>query len=372
MVPNAKITHRRTFMKKYLFSLFVSVIGVALVLSVGTAAERPDQQKLIEGAKKEGEVIVWTHTWRRGAEKVLEPFYQMYPFLKVKVWDTRTVNVVNKIITEAKAGKYSPDVLLITSRGFPLIRKAGLLKEYDWPNHVRRWPHQPNHKYWINIVGNFYIPTYNSRLIPKNEAPKSWDDLKNPKWKGKTIISSSGSGAPLLFAHMWSKEPGKLNWEKAFDFWSEVVKVTQPKVQRGFGGPTELHAAGEYPIFLLNSIGIALRAMDRGAPVKLVPIREAIVGSSWSLAMPKTVPHPNATKLFLNYLVSAEGVARYATANQTPALDPKVSEKVPINVKLKKLGVDWYPLPEKFMTAENLKKATNWWATTLGVKRKRR
>ena len=112
--------------------------------------------------------------------------------------------------------------------------------------------------------------------------------------------------------------------------------------------------------------------MDRGAPVKLLPMREAIAGTSWSLAMPKTVPHPNATKLFLDYLVSAEGVARYATANQTPALDPKVSEKVPVNVKLKKLGVDWYPLPEKFMTTENLKKSTNWWATTLGVKRKRR
>lgn len=359
-------------MKRIQFSLFVSVIVFGLVLSFAVAGERPDQRKLVEGAKKEGEVVVWTHTWRKGAENVLRPFRKMYPFLKVKVWDSRTVAVVNKVVAEAKAGRHSPDVLLIVSRAFPRLKKAGILREYNWPDHVKRWTHQPKSRQWVNIVGNFYIPTYNSKLVPEDQAPQSWEDLKNPKWKGKAVVSSSSSGAPLLFAHMWRKKSGELNWERAFSYWSEVIKNSKPKRSRGFGGPTELQISGEYPIFLLNSINIAIRAIDRGAPIKVMGVREKIAGSSWSLAMPKTVPHPNAAQLFIDYLVSPDGLLRYANANQTPVLDPVVAKKADANRKIKEMGLDYYPLPEELLTAENLRKATGWWAGALGLKRKGR
>ena len=358
-------------MKRPLFSLCVSVIALCLALPVATAAERPDQQKLIEGAKAEGEVVVWTHSWRKASKKVTEHFRKKYPFLKVKIWDSRTVNITNKAITEVKAGKHTPDVILIVSRGFPRLRAAGVLQEYDWPEHLKRWTNQPNHRYWVNIVANFYIPTYNSKLVSDGEAPKAWEDLKNPKWKGKSVVSSSSSGTPLLFAHMWRKQNGELNWEKAFAFWREVIKNTKPKGSRGFGGPTELLVSGEYSIFLLNSIGVALRTIKREAPLKVMPVPGKIAGTSWSLAMPKTVPHPNAAKLFIDYLVSPEGLVRYANAHQTPVLDPEVAKKAEANIRLKEMGIDWYPLPEELVNAKNLKKATNWWATTLGVKRGR-
>ena len=87
-------------MKKSLMFLILSVSVLGLLLSVSEAAERPDQQKLIEGAKKEGEVVIWSHTWEKG---VSEQFEKKYPFLKVKVWDGRNETVVNKLITEAKA-----------------------------------------------------------------------------------------------------------------------------------------------------------------------------------------------------------------------------------------------------------------------------
>ena len=97
----------------------------------------------------------------------------------------------------------------------------------------------------------------------------------------------------------------------------QVIALTKPRVVRGFSAPNELHAAGEFALFLLNSMGTTLRMIDKGAPIGIVPIKKT-VGSSWGISIPKTVPHPNAAKLFVNYLLSSEGLLKYADANFTP------------------------------------------------------
>ncbi len=353
-------------MKRPLLFLFVSAIS--LVLSVGSAAWA--QQDVIEKAKKEGEVAVWTHTWS-GGRKVLKPFYQKYPFLKVKVWDSRSNTITAKVIEEAKAGRFIPDVIVLSTYGMTVIKDAGLLREYDWPAHVKRWEHQPKHPFWVNHATSLRTPSYHTRIVRKDEAPKSWDDLINPKWRGKAVISSSGADAPLLFAHLWQEKEGELNWEKSFDFWSRVVKTTKPKVSRGFIAPTELHASGEYPLFLVNALNIVFIFREKGAPIQPVAVGRT-VGSSWGIAMPKTVPHPNAAKLFIDYLVSPEGLLNYVDANYVPVLDPQVAQRAKANVKLKEMGIDWYPVPTKIRSKENVNKATRWWANNLGVRRRRK
>ncbi len=353
--------------KRSLFSIFVSVTALSLALSAA-AAERPDLQKLIEGAKKEGEVTIWSHTWEKG---VSGPFEKRYPFIKVKVWDSRNETVVNKVITEAKAGRHAVDVLVLVNRGLMALKDAGFLREYDWPKRVKAWPNQTEHNYWAYFGANPYIPVYNPKVVPPSEAPKSWEDLKNPRWKGKAGISISGSEAPLLSAYLWRKANGELNWEKTLAFWKEVVKATKPKGGRGFHQPTELLVSGEYHILLHNALSVALKYINDGASLKLVPVGN-LVGSGWGVAMPKTVRHPNAASLFIDYLLSPEGVLNYANSHYIIVLDPQLAKKAKPNLMLKKVGLNVVVLPDKFVTSENLKKASSAWLSTLGVKRKRR
>jgi len=355
-------------MKKSLMFLILSVSVLGLLLSVSEAAERPDQQKLIEGAKKEGEVVIWSHTWEKG---VSEQFEKKYPFLKVKVWDGRNETVVNKLITEAKAGRHAVDVVVLVNRGLMALKNAGFLQEYNWPKRVKAWPNQSEHNYWAYFVVNPYLPTYNPKIVPPSEAPKSWEDLKNPKWKGKANISLSGGEAPLLSAYLWRKPNGELNWEKTLAFWKEVVNATKPKGGRGFHRPTELLTSGEYQILLHNALSVALRYMDEGASIKLVPVGN-LVGSGWGVAMPKKVPHSNAASLFIDYLISPEGVLHYANSHYTIVLDPEIAKKAKPNLMLKELGMTVEVIPDKYVTSENLKKASNAWLSTLGVKRRRR
>ncbi|HWP60786.1 MAG TPA: extracellular solute-binding protein [Candidatus Acidoferrales bacterium] len=350
----------------------LSLLILASIVFVGTTASRaadvsaPTKQ-VVEAAKREGEVVLWSNSFEE-PEKVLKPFYALYPFLKVKLWDGRSEEIINKIITEARAGRYSPDVLLLSTRAFPAIRQAGLLQEYDWPPHVNRWPEQPKHRFWRNTAASPRIPSYNTRLIPQADVPKSWDDLKSPKWQGKSAISSSGADAPLLFADLWKKENGELNWEKSFAFWREVIQIAKPKVVRGFTGAFENLAAGDFAIFLLSSANSAIQYMQLGAPVRMAPVGRT-VGSAWGIAVPQNLPHPNATRLFVNWILSPEGLIHYADLQSIPLIDPEIGRRARANITLKELGIDWYPIADEFRSEEEVRKATVWWSTELGVRR---
>jgi iron(III) transport system substrate-binding protein len=349
-------------------SLLLVFIILTLIAAPTFAAEPPGASKqVLDAAKKDGEVSLWSNSFEE-PEKVLKPFHAMYPYLKVKLWDGRSEEIMNRIVSEAKAGRHSVDVLLLSTRAFPLLKNAGLLQEYDWPAHVNKWPHQPKHALWRNTAASIRVPSYNAKLVSPSEVPKSWDDLKSPKWLGRGAISSSGADAPLLFADLWKKENGEMNWDRAFQFWRDVIQTTKPKIIRGFTAGFESLASGEFSIFLLSSANSAIQYENLGAPVKMAPVGKT-VGSAWGIAVPKTIQHPNATRLFVQWILSTEGLLHYADIQAISILDPEIGKRARANVRLKELGIDWYPIADEFRTEEEVNKATVWWSTELGLRR---
>jgi len=341
---------------------------VVLFLLVPFTSERTlAQQDVIEKAKQEGEVVVWAHTFD-GADEFVKGFNKIHPYLKVKIWDGRTEEVVNKVITEAKAGKFSPDVVILSTRGYPEIHKAGILQKYPWPEQTKRWPNQPAHGFWKITAASLRLPSYNTNLVRPADVPKSWEDLKSPRWAGKSVISSSGADAPLLFADLWKKPNGNLDWERSFGFWSEVIKTAKPKTIRGFTAGFDAIASGEVSIFLLSSVNSAVLFMERGAPIKMAPVGRTM-GSTWGIGIPKTIPHPNGTKLFVDYLLSEEGLLSYVNKAKVVALDPAVVERADANVAMKQLGVEWYPIDDETRSDQDVTRATRWWTTELGMRR---
>ena len=351
-------------MKRARFTVILPIMILFLVLTAGTRALA---QSVMDKAKQEGEVIVWTQSFDN-SEDFLKGFYAKYPFLKVKIWDGRTEEVVNKVITEATAGKFSPDVLMLSTRGFPAIRKAGLLQEYKWPARISDWPYQPAHGYWKIEAASVRVPAYNTSMVKPADIPKSWDDINSAKWRGKSVISSSGADAALLFADLWKKSDGDLNWEKSTTFWKGVIEKTKPKVIRGFSAGFDAIASGEVAIFLLSSTNSGLNFMKKGAPIDFASVGRT-VASPWGIGMPKTLPHPNAARLFIDYLLSEEGLLDYANAVNGMVIDPVVAKKAYGNVAMKKAGVEWYPVDDETRSDADIRKATRWWTTELGVRR---
>ena len=174
-----------------------------------------------------------------------------------------------------------------------------------------------------------------------------------------------------MYAYLWRKPNGDLNWEKAIAFWKEVVAATKPKVGRGFHRPTELTVSGEHHILLHNALSVALRYLDEGATLKMLPVKK-LVGGGWGVAMPKTVQHPNAAQLLIDYLVSPEGALNYANSHYTIVMDPELAPKAKPNRMIQEAGMDVEIIPDRYLTSENLRKASNAWLSVLGVKRRRR
>lgn len=376
-------------MKSFVHGMVVLVIVLGLVLSACSAAAptpapspAPAPQgpttgpspstlpageaQLIEAAKKEGGTVVfWTHSLDE-PDKVFVPFQKKYPFLKVEYWDAPGgSDAVIKIIEEAKVGRHSVDVFLSSELDYPDLLAANMVPPYTWDN-VVGWENQPTgQNFYRNIGMSLRAPMYNTDLVKEADAPHAWEDLANTKWAGKSMMSTSGDEIPLLFAYYW-REGDKLNWDKSFKFWTDVVAKAKPRASRGFTAPTQFLVAGDVSIFLVNSLNTGIRNMVMGAPIDIAPVPFA-VGSPWSISLVKDAPHPASAKLLVNWL-TGEGLQHYSDLQQVHSLNPRVYEKQFAGGVLKKKGIQVYYTPSSLYTAENNAKSGDFWFKLLSVK----
>lgn len=323
-----------------------------------TPSLTPEQQ-LVEAAKKEGSVELWTQSWPDEVDVPLKKaFKAKYPFLDLRTWDSGTAaGGVARLAEESKIGRQSADVFLSAETDIVAARSAQVIQEYDGP---AGWPGQPSHKYWVNIAYSTYSAIYNTDLVPASEAPKSYEDLKNPKWRGKALMTSSGRGSPLYTAWIFGK--GNLDWGKSESFWRDVVANTKPRVMSGQEPPLALLAAGDVSIFLFGAVASTVLLLQAGAPLGISKLETAPV-FGYSVALVKGSPHPNAARLLINFLTSPEGNLIYANGKGIGAYNPEASPKARANAYYKQFGLNMVPVPADIYTDQNTERASAFWST---------
>ncbi|MDP2743996.1 MAG: ABC transporter substrate-binding protein [Dehalococcoidia bacterium] len=316
------------------------------------------EQQLIEGAKKEGEVNLYSQSWPVGSD-FDKAFQAKYPFLKFKVWDApRATAILDRLAEEAKIGRYPADVISFAETDFVALVGTGLLQEYNWPN--QGWTGQPNSKLFMNIGSATYYPSYNTNLVTPAELPKTFEDLKNPKWRGRAAISTSGRGIPLYTAYIFGK--GKVDHDKSESFWKEVVASTRPRVMSGYELPNAMLAAGEFAILLMSASSTNTKLMWQGGPIAPVALEVAPV-HGYSLGMVKNAVHPNAAQLFIDFITSAEGNLLYAAnAQSIMASNPEAAKKAKTNLFYKQYGLNLVPMPAEIYTTEDTERASRFWS----------
>ncbi len=327
------------------------------------------EQKLIEAAKANGEteVVLWTMTWYQGA--VEEAFEAKYPFLKLTVWDGSS-KVEPKIREEYKAGQYTPDVMQLAIRRLVRLHKVGnILGEYEWPN-VVDWPYQPDHNFWRVHQTSLGIPMYNTDMVSPADAPKTWEDLNDLKWRGKAIISSSLASYPLSHAYLLGDvTKDGIKWDRTVNFWKEVVQTTKPSIGRGFKAPLEKLVTGDVSIMLLSVGTDGLKRILNKEPIAFVPVKK-VIGTPWGLTLPKNPPHPNAARLLLDFLTSEEGALIHANMSPAPTFHPRAAKRAYPAKYFEDLGMEWSVIPEGLVADEDYVTASNYWVEEiLGIKR---
>jgi iron(III) transport system substrate-binding protein len=164
---------------------------------------------------------------------------------------------------------------------------------------------------------NPFSPSVNTNLVKPEEYPKAWEDLSKPMWKGKLALDETNV---LLFTAT------KAEWgsEKALTFWRGIA-ANQPSIRSGNTETAQLLAAGEFPLVINVYTAEPGRLAEQGAPVKVIPI-EPVFLQLQMVGLGAKAAHPNAAKLFINWLLDDDGQKALAD-NGVPAARPEILVK---------------------------------------------
>ena len=307
--------------------------------------------KLYEAAKKEGQ-LTWYTTLivKQAVRPMVAAFQKKYPGVKIRYSRANSSNTAIKILSEAKANRVIGDVFDGTSNAEPL-KDAGLVVKWT-PKGVAAYPakYRDPEGYWSATHLYFLTPGINTSMVSKKDAPKTFEDLLDPKWRGKMAWSprSSTSGAAGFIGNVLITMGDK----KGMDYLRKLAKQEIIPVSASARKVLDQAVGGEYPIALQIFNHHTVISAKKGAPVDWIKM-EPVTNVLSAIGLIKGSPHPNAAKLLIEFMLSVEGQKVLQQANYLPAM-PTVPAKVP-TLKPKEGGYKVNVMSQK-MVHRNLKK----------------
>jgi len=304
-----------------------SFLLAGCLLATAATAQTPDANiltyagpdrtdRLIEGAKKEGELTYYSAMIVNQALRPLTAAFQAkYPFIKISYWRADSEEIETKISAEIRANNPVGDVIEGTGIGELAVR-AGLAQPIVSPelSVVPERFRDPN-RLWVPTRMSYFAMAYNTRIIAAGTQPKTYDDLLDEIWRGKMAWPLlSAIGAPLFVTNL------RLAWsdEKAMAYLRRLR--AQNIVNFGAGNPRTLVdrvIAGEYPIALQIFAHHPLISAAKGAPVT-TQLLAPVASSAGTLVIPKGSRHPYSAALLMDFLLSMEGQRILAAAEYLP------------------------------------------------------
>jgi iron(III) transport system substrate-binding protein len=301
---------------------------------------------LAEKAKAEGEVTFYSSMSVSQIETLSKAFNNRYPFIKVNTYRSSGERAIAKIQTELQAKRNAADVINIAAAQAAPIKALGALDPYNSP---QREFFPVDYKDKEGYFTSFYITPivlgYNTKLVKRGEAPKTYEDLLNPKWKGEMLMDDE----PYEWYGVLMKHFGK---EKGLQYMKRLAQQNL-SMQRGRTNVAQMLVAGEGAIGITLSGHSALELKEKGAPLDWVAL-DPYFSQANMIMLARYAPHPHAAALFLDWSLSEEGqtivtsfgrvVARNGVKQRFPELMQKKSRLVDMDL------ID--PQVEKVLTKE--------------------
>ncbi|MBA2689733.1 MAG: extracellular solute-binding protein [Burkholderiales bacterium] len=251
-------------------------------------------QRLIEGAKKEGELTYYQS--RSDIGPVLDAFTKKYG-ITVKNWRSSGENVLQRVLTEARAGRFEVDVVETSAPQMEALHRENLLQQVKSPYHGDLMPQAiPAHKEWVGTTLDVYVQAYNTDKVRKEELPGTYQDLLDPRWKGRLGIEAADE-------HWFATLVEALGQEKGTKLFKDIVAANGISVRKGHSLLANLVASGEIPLGLTVYNYSPEQLKRKGSPIESFIIPPAI-GQFVSIAALKKAPHPHAALLFYDFMLN--------------------------------------------------------------------
>jgi iron(III) transport system substrate-binding protein len=291
---------------------------------------------LVEAAKKEGEVVLYSSLPVWANEKLCKAFEKEYG-IKAGFYRAGSLKVLQKFLNEKSVGMVKADVFHnLYAAGFQTFKNDGYSVAYDSPEgsmYPDEFKDPDGHYYAIRLVA--MCMAYNSDSIKKEDAPKSWEDMIDPKWKGMLVSADYMYGASQLATYyFWLDKFG-------IDF-IEKLGQNNPMIVSSHGNAAKVMVSGERPIVIeMNSYDTWSKG-QKGLPAVNVFPEEGVPFVPGYACVTADAPHPNAARLFLDFLLSEEGqmVMREIGVYSARKGMPPVPNKPPLD-ELNLVHTDW-------------------------------
>ena len=278
----------------------------ALATYLGADRER----RLLDGARKEGEVAVYSSLVVEDLNALAAAFEQKYG-VKVKPWRASSEKVLQRVNSESQANRFDVDVIETNGPELEALYREKLLLPARSPHHANLLPAAIRpHGAWVGVRLNMFVHAYNTDLVKKEDLPKSYGQLLDPKWKGKLGIEAEDQD-------WFGSVVKELGEEKGVKLFQDLVATNGLSVRKGHTLLAGLVAGGEVPFALTVYNHNADRLKKKGAPIDWYAISPAFVRVN-GVSVAARPAHPNAALLFYDFMLSEEGQRILEQANYVP------------------------------------------------------
>jgi iron(III) transport system substrate-binding protein len=276
----------------------------------------PDRSaRLVAGAKKEGTVTLYSSATLADQSAILGAFQAKYG-IKVQQWRGSSEDIRNRALTEYAGGRFDADVTETAGSEMEIMVREQLLQAVTTPAAAALIPQaRMPHRGWIATRLSVFVGAYNTDIIKPADVPKSYEDLRNPKWKGKLGIESDD-------ANWFLSVVGFLGEQKGLRLFHDIVATNGISIRKGHTLLANFVGSGEVPLALTAySYRVEQMKNVEGAPVELLYL-PPVVALPTGAGVFKKAPHPNAALLLLDfYLTDAQKIL--ATREAVPT-DPRM------------------------------------------------
>lgn len=276
----------------YLITLILFLVTLSPVVVFGA------DSALLEGAKREGGLVFYTTMDIQNSSALVDAFTKKYPFIKGDLVRLGGTAMVSRIMTEAQAGANRFDVAVGISPSYTPMRERNLIAPYVSPEFPNLYDDLYDPKgYWATVYLNTWVLGYNSKAISRSELPKNYEDLLKPQFKQKFIIDIENHDLFVALSQEWGQE-------KAINYFKGIAKQV-PVFLRGNTNRANFVSVGERSMTFVYAQVIE-RMKQSGAPVDWIPLEPVAVETNVAMLSAKAA-HPNAARLFVDYLISKDG-----------------------------------------------------------------
>jgi len=285
-------------------------LGLLVLLLAWTLRAAGADPAQVDAAKREGKVSLYTSMQLVDSGPLTQAFEKRYG-IKVDLWRASGEKVVQRAVTEARAGRRDVDVFETDGAQMEILHREKLLTPFqsasiaDIPAAI-----VPAHHDYVPTRVSLYVMAWNTNAVKAEDVPSSYEDILDRKWAGRFALESADVAWFAAVAKAMGEPKGIAYFRK--------LAAQKPSMRSGHTLMAELVAAGEVPLALDAHVQGIARLKARGAPIDWKPLQPAF-GQPSSVGVARAAPHPNAAALFADFILSREGQEIIKARNRVPA-----------------------------------------------------